>query len=245
MKIQDFITALDAFFDREDMEGAGEYLRYVRRSAEAEGDRRLLFTVLNEMMGYYRKTREEERGLESIAAGLRVMNELGLADRPEGATAILNAATTMKAFGRAEEALSYYDAAAAIYEKAFSPDDYRLAGLCNNRALAMVDLRRYREAEELYRRALAILSRCGGRETDIANTYVNLAHLYDALGRYEEIEQCLENALDTLERITVRDGYYAYTCRKCAPSLGYFGYFEAERELNERADRIYAGNRAG
>ncbi len=243
MNVRDFIQKLDSFFDREDMTGAGEYLRSSRRDAEAAGDKKLLFTVLNEMMGYYRKTGETERGLEAICSGLKLSAELGLDASPAGATAMLNAATTLKAFGRAEEALPYYDSVAGVYEKAFSPDDYRIAGLCNNHALALADVGRYREAEEKYRRALGILLRNEGRDADVANTYVNMAHLYDRFADYERIESCLDAALAVLDGDTLRNGYYAYTCRKCAPSFGYFGYFAAEKELNERADAIYEGNR--
>ena len=77
--------------------------------------------------------------------------------------------------------------------------------------------------------------------SDIANTYVNMAHLYEKLTDYEKIEACLDRAKDALETDPNRNGYYAYTCRKCAPSFGYFGYFLYEKELNERADSIYAG----
>ena len=45
--------------------------------------------------------------------------------------------------------------------------------------------------------------------------------------------------IDAMERDENRNGYYAFTCRKCAPSFGYFGYFVYEKELNERADIIY------
>ncbi len=243
MNVQDFIQKLDSFFDKDDMAGAGEFLRSSRRDAAAEGDKKFLLTVLNEMMGYYRKTREEERGLESVYSGLKLSAELGLDSSSAGATAMLNAATTLKAFGRAEEAIPYYERASAVYESVFSPDDYRIAGLCNNYALALVDVGKYQEAEEKYKRALGILLPCRERTADVANTYVNMAHLYDRLEDYGKIENCLDAALDTLEKDNLRNGYYAYTCRKCAPSFGYFGYFMTEKELNERADAIYEGNR--
>ena len=67
-----------------------------------------------------------------------------------------------------------------------------------------------------------------------------MAHLYEKLEDYEKIEASLNAAKQALEEDSVRNGYYAYTCRKCAPSFGYFGYFAYEKELNERADLIYA-----
>ncbi len=241
MTAKDFIAKLDAYFDREDMVGAGEYLRAVYREAKAEGDDRLLFAVLNEMMGYYRKTGETERGLAAIEEGIALLPVLGIADTAAGATACLNAATTLKAFGRAAEGIPLYEKAEAVYRVTLPAHDPRMAGLCNNLALALVDLGRYEEAETRYEAALAILNRSTGKETDIANTYVNMAHLYEKTEDYEKIEACLERAMEALEAPQEQNGYYAYTCRKCAPSFGYFGYFVYEKELNERADRIYAG----
>jgi hypothetical protein len=40
----------------------------------------------------------------------------------------------------------------------------------------------------------------------------------------------------------VRNAYYAFNCRKCASAFEYYGFFLMKKELEERADRIYAGN---
>jgi hypothetical protein len=37
------------------------------------------------------------------------------------------------------------------------------------------------------------------------------------------------------------DGYYAFVCDKCAPTLEYYGYFDDARRIREEAERIYAG----
>lgn len=198
------------------------------------------------MMGYYRKTGERERGLESIASGLALSSRMSLGDSVPGATAELNAATTLKAFGMADAAIPHYESAEAVYTEILPEYDSRIAGLNNNLALALCDLRRYDEAEKRFGKALTVLSHCPGRECDIANTYVNLAHLYEAEEDYEKTEQCIKTALSVLSSVPDegRDGYYAFTCRKCAPSVGYFGFFAAEKELNETADEIYAHNRS-
>ena len=239
LTVQQFIQTLDTYFDRDDMRSAGTYLRDSLEYACAREDHPLRFAILNEMMGYYRKTGEVERGLVAIEEGLDMIPQLQIDGKVAGATGYLNAATTLKAFGNAKEALPYYEKAEAIFRRELSPSDPRMAGLCNNFALALVDLGRFHEAEGRYREALAILGRSDGKETDLANTYVNMAHLYEKLEDYEAIESCLNYAKDALELDQVRNGYYAYTCRKCAPSFGYFGYFVYEKELNERADGIY------
>lgn len=246
MKTEEFIGQLDRYFERDDMDGASEYLRSVRFEAEKNGDMPLLFAVLNEMMGYYRKTKEQERGLEAVESGLALSARMGLDDGIHGATAQLNAATTLKAFGMADQAIPHYQRAETVYDALLPIYDSRRAGLYNNLALALCDLGRYSEAEGRFAAALDVLSHCPEKECDVANTYVNLAHLYEAVADYEKLEMCINNALSVLDSVTNDrwDGYYAFTCRKCAPSVGYFGFFAAERELNERADVIYAHNRS-
>ena len=236
-----FLAAYDRFFDRADLRGAGICLTDAYEKAKSERDNRFLFTILNEMMGYYRQTGEKERGLAAVYEGLALTAQLGLETTVAGATAYLNAATTLKAFGRAAEGLPYYRKAETLYRRLLPGNDPRIANLCNNMALALVDLSEWREAEEKYTEALSILNRNEGKQKDIANTYVNLAHFYDKREDYEKLEACLKRAAEALDSDPVRNPYYAYTCRKCAPSFGYFGWFLYEKELRDRADRIYAG----
>ncbi len=241
ISVKSFIQSLDNFFACDDMNGAGVFLREIYNMAKVNADNQLLFSVLNEMMGYYRKTGEMAQGLAAIDEGLTLVSEMGLAGQVAGATTFLNAATTLKAFGKAIEALPYYVMAEEIYCRKLSPNDPRMAGLHNNMALALEDVGRDKEAENRYSLALSILNSLDGKETDIANTYVNMAHLYEKREDYESVESCMNCAMDALERDKNRNGYYAYTCRKCAPSFGHFGYFAYEKTLNERADRIYEG----
>ncbi len=242
MNSYEFIIILDKYFECDDMAGAGAYLEDVRSKHKTHDG--FLLTVLNEMMGYYRKTGEEEKGLDAVYSGLSLLSELSLDNTDTGGITMLNAATTLKAFNRQNEAVILYEKAEKVLLSLLSPDDERLAGLNNNMALTLTDLKRYEEAEVRYKTALSVLLKKDGKECDIANTYVNMAELYNILENYDELESCLNSAYEVLNRTVKRDGYYAYTCRKCAPAFGYFGYFAAEKELNERADRIYEGNRA-
>ena len=81
-----------------------------------------------------------------------------------------------------------------------------------------------------------------------AVTWTNLACLEERRQadldiREERIGFCLDRAMEYLDDPAAeRDGYYAFTCRKCAPTFGYFGRFLAKRELEERAEEIYRRN---
>ena len=75
---------------------------------------------------------------------------------------------------------------------------------------------------------------------------MNMASAYEAkLGLLEGdeiITEHLNKAKEILENYPNRDGYYAFVCEKCATVFGYYGHFFYEKELKERAEKIYEGN---
>ena len=234
------IEKLDALFDKNDMAEAGRLLEYWRSEAAALRDRRGELSMESELMGYYRKINDSEKGLRSVSRGLELVRGLNLSDSVSGATVLLNAATTLKAFGRAEEALPLYAETLEIYKEHLPEGDARFGGLFNNRALALADLGRIEEAEASYREALGVMAGVPDGEADMAVTWVNLAHLFEESGDEKKIGECLNAAYALLDTPSLpRNGYYAFVCSKCAPAFGYFGYFVMEEELNRRAKEIY------
>ncbi len=235
---------LDACFAVNDMDGAGRLLEYWEREAVSLGDVSGELSVVNELLGYYRKVGDAERGLRAVARSLELLALLHRENQTDGATVMLNAATTMKAFGNAAEALPLYETVEQVYRQQLPANDSRFAGFYNNKALALVDVARYAEAEDCYRRALAVLQTSGQAEPDSAVTYVNMAHLYEVWFPDAEkaVNECLEQAEQVLYHPHIKqDSYYAFVCSKCAPSYDYFGFFVTAKELRERAKRIYEG----
>lgn len=157
---------------------------------------------------------------------------------------MLNAATTLKAFGFPERAVEFFGEVEAAYSATLSSDDYRMAGLYNNYALALVDVGRLSEAETCYERALSVLEACPNSENEMAVTFCNMAYMYEKTAPDDErIDSVLERAELLLEPPEKkRDGYYAFTASKCASAFEYFGYFVFAAELKRRAEVIYAGN---
>ena len=238
------IRKLDGLFDKNDMDEAGRLLEHWQKEAVALRDRRGELAITSELIGYFRKTGAREKALACVERGVELVDALGLSESVSGATILLNAATTLKAFDLAKDALPLYDRAEAVYEKALAPDDARRGGFLNNKALALSDLGQFEQAESCFLRAVEIMRKVKNGEPDLAVTYVNLAHLYeDWLEEPEQkIRACLDRALELLDRPEVpRNGYYAFVCNKCAPSFGYFGYFLADKDLKQRAESIYAG----
>ena len=238
------IEKLDSYLNKNDYASAERHIVYWIGEAEALGDKRGKLTMLNEYIGLCRKLGKEAEAMKSIEEALPLAKALGFDGTVTMGTTLVNAATAYKAFGKAEKAMPLYEKATVIYEERLPENDAKLGALYNNSALTACDLGDFGRAEELFTKALGIMQNVENGELEMAITYCNLADLTAAKCGVEEgeerIDAYLEKAQELLETKTLpHNGYYAFVCEKCAPTLGYYGYFAAERELKERAREIY------
>ena len=244
ISISRILERLDGHLGRNDYAAAERHLLYWLSESRGACDGRTELLIHNELMGLYRKLGREEDALECARVALSKIDELGVSEQVGSATSYLNAATVYKAFGRAADAMPLFERARSIYERDLDGDDSRLGGLYNNMALALVDLCRFDEANELYSRAVSVMKRTDG-ELEVAITYLNMASAAEAecgiVDADERIQRYLDDAEAIIEACSKRDGYYAFVCEKCASVFGYYGRFFYEKELKERARRIYEG----
>lgn len=239
-----FIDRLDGCFGRNDMKGARECIRFWEAEARRLGDDRGLLAVLNEGVGYYRRTKKKTRALEAMTESLELVEKLGQSESLSGATIFINAATTRSFFGDPEGALELYGRAAACYEKENATLSYEYATLLNNRAAAFEELKRYDEAEADWRKAVEILKQVGFHAGEIAISLIMLAHLtFDRdENSYEQVEALLDEAWEYLNSDDQpKDGNYAYVLKKCAPSLDYFQRPIEAQACRDVAREIYTG----
>ncbi len=234
---------LDAYLAHEEYAAAERHLLYWLSEAETGNDLQGKLTLFNELIGLYRKCGKEAEGLEAVDSALKTLKTLGIEETVTGGTTYLNAATGLKAFGQAEEALPLYRKAIEVYEKELPKDDGRLAGLYNNMALALVDLSLFDEAEEKYEKALTVLTTHPENAGEAAITWLNLADLYHAKFGLEDgdekINACLEKAETLLHAPEIpENAAFAYILEKCAPVFGYYGWFLAEQEFSEMEKTI-------
>jgi tetratricopeptide (TPR) repeat protein len=196
-------------------------------------------------MGLYRKLSRRDEALRCVSAALSKIETLGIEKQVGAATTFLNCATVYKAFGEPQRSIELFETAKAVYEKELDENDSRKGGLYNNMALTLVDLGRYSEADEAYRKAIAIMEKNTGGELEVAITYLNMASAAESelglLDADETIAELLNKARELLENATERDGYYAFVCEKCASVFDYYGQFLYAKELHDRARRIYEG----
>ncbi len=245
ISIDRILSKLDEHLHKNDYASAERHLLYWLTEAVNNNDVRTELLVRNELMGLYRKLSREREALECACAALDKIEKEKIAHQVGAATTFLNAATVYKAFGRAEESLALFLRAREVYERELDVNDARLGGLYNNMALTLVDLGRFREADELYEKAIEVMKNAPNGALEVAITYLNMASAAELelglLMADEKIQKLLDAAEKLLEAHEVQDGYYAFVCEKCASVFGYYGRFVFDAELRERSRRIYEG----
>ena len=230
--------------DRSDWPAAERHLHYWLVEAEAGRDERGQLMLHNELMGFYRKQGNREQAMRHSEQAAALVERLGMADTITAGTTWVNCGTVREAFGDPVSGLVFFEKARENYEKNLPEGDGRLGGLYNNMALALTACGRYREAEDMFRRAIVVMAKQEYGELEQAITWLNMADAAEAEYGAEEgaaaAEAYLDRAAELLDTEGIpRNGYYAFVCEKCAPVFGHYGYFAEEAELKRRAEEIH------
>lgn len=243
ISIDRILARLDEYLHKNDYSSAERHLKYWLDEAIGNNDLKTELLVRNELMGLYRKLCKRQEAIDCATMALDKIYTFHIGHQVGAATTFLNCATVYKAFGMAEKALPLFEKAKEIYEKELEMTDTRLGGLYNNMALALVDLKKFEAANELYKKAILIMQFSKNGSLEVAITYLNMANAAEAeLGALEaedKILSYLDKAEKLIDEYPNKDGYYAFVCEKCASVFGYYGRFAFANELVERARRIY------
>lgn len=244
LNIQNIIGELDNLLSKNDYISACNFLESSIIEAEKLDDNKSLFALYNECIGIYRKTGKKDKCYSYCNKALEITESLHYSKNVSGATAFVNCATAYKAFGEAEKGILFFEKAKRIYEEKLTPNDKRLAGLYNNFALTLTDIKRFDEAISLYEKAISVLSSHEDVQPEEAISYLNMANTIEAKygleNACEKIDSLLDIAAEILDKTEKEnDGNYAFVCEKCSSTFGYYGRFLYEAELKERARKIY------
>ena len=234
----------DSLYDELKYTEIERLLKYWEKEAESLKDTSGELTMLSEQIGLFRKMNDKTKALTSIDKALKLLDSSGLNDSPNAGTIYLNAATTLKAFGELDRAIPCFKKCEELYNKYLEKNDSKYGGLYNNMALAYVDLKDYKTAEDLYLKALDIMSKVENGKLELAITYVNMAQLYFASLDMDEcidkIMDCMNKAYEYLNDPSVnQNGYYAFVASCCIPAFEQFGFGEYKEILQQRVDKIY------
>ena len=236
-----FISRLDGYYEVNDLEGAGRHLEYWEAEARRLGDLRGLLTILNEELGFCRRTSDTDQADRVSTETEKLLNQIA-PDGLSGAVIYVNLATTLSAFGNYEKSLVFYETADELYHKMGAELSYEYAALLNNKASALTGICQTDDAEKCINKAVEILKKIGDHDGEIALSLVTLAHLtYDRdETAVPEVEKILDDAWEFVNSSSItRDSKYAFVLTKCAPS---FRYFKREMEalaMEEVAKEIY------
>ncbi len=237
---------LDSLLKANNYTEAKRLLTYWLNEAEYTGDNNGVLLMQNELMGLCRKLGEKDEALQYANKALEQVSKMNISNNVGAATTYLNSATVCKAFGQPENSIELFERAQAIYEGELAPTDDRLGGLYNNMGLTLVDLKRFREADKLYKKALSVMKSIPDKEPELAITYLNMATAAETehglCGAQSAVREFVEKAIMCLDIGRERtDGNYAFVCEKCASVFEYYGYIDYANSLKERCRRIYEG----
>ena len=175
MDANGFHARLDAYYAAGDVAGAYDYLRAQRDAALQSGDRLLLLTADNALIGHCRENVRFDEVDGYYAEAQECIEALGLHGTHAEATTFLNTATAYCIMGRADRSEALYDAAAAIYSEILQPDDPYMAAVYNNRGLLLRAQGKRGEAYRSFHEAMKVLMRCEDVDAERAATMLNLA----------------------------------------------------------------------
>ena len=242
--IKRIIERFDNLLSYNKIKEAENHMLYWLNEASSLNDIRSEISISNELMGFYRINGNKEKAKHYANSTLDKCNSEYSDDSLTKGTILLNVATVYKFLGHSENALPLYQKALKIYQNILNANDVKFGGLYNNYGLALVDLKMFDEALEMYDKAIRVTYQ-NKEYLDSAITYLNIATLYEQklglLMAEKYIDENLAKAKDLLDREDInRNGYYAFVCEKCLTVFDYYGYFDYAEKLKERKDKIYA-----
>lgn len=248
MNVTEILAIYDAMFGVRSLGEIEGYLAENIAEAKERSEAGVLFTLLNEMVGFCRDTTQREKALGYCGELLALMDIMQLKGSVEYATALLNIANAYRAFGLFEEAQALFEETHKIYCEKVKGGDFSYANLYNNWSLLYQEVENYGKAAEMLTRALNIVDSYAEAIIQQATTRTNLAASLLQIGTEEAYEKAvgyLQEALEIFERDGGRDFHYgaalvamgdACTCKKnYAQAAGYYaqGLMEIEKHVGK------------
>lgn len=225
MDMQNFYNTVDRLFAEKKAAEAEDFMVKALVQAESDGNAAAVFTICNELGGFYRAVSKYEKGLPLYEKALQIIGDLKMEGSSAHGTTLINYATMCTIKGDKEKALQLYEKAADIFTCPGCEADFNLATLYNNMSFVCQDVGDFVRAEKYLLQALGILKTLNDSEIEIAITNTNLASLYTAGGRMKEAKEVLQQAVSLfLENGGDRDVHYA----AAVSALGDLYYLEAD-----------------
>ncbi len=242
MDVDAFFRDYSKVFAQADQEAISAFLQEHIATAEAEGDKHALVTILNEAAGYFRNA---SRYPEAIAAGekaLALLKELGYEDSIAHGTTLLNVATAYRAAGNLAKAMELFISALAALGSLLPADDHRLAALYNNISGIHQEQENWQAAFEMLVKAARIMEKQPEMAEDAAIVLTNLGMILFRLDRAEEASAALNKAEGMFRLAAAQNGegqrpapHYAAALAGLGEAYFRLGEFEKSAQTYEAA----------
>ncbi len=235
MNISRFIEDLDKLYEEKRLKDVEPFFNGSMAQAVEEQDESAQFTILNEMMGFFRDTSQYDKSIKACRQCLELMKKMGIEGSIDYATALQNIANAHRAAGLLQESLDFYKETFQIYENNISADDYRFASLNNNIALLYQEMGDFERAVEHLKKALEIIKKIKGSEIEVATTYSNLAASLLELNKVDEAVELLEKALAIYRKDRIKNFHYSAALSAMAAAQCRLGHYREAVSLYEEA----------
>lgn len=235
MDINQFLETLDKLYEEKRLGDVEPFFNKSLAQAVEENDDSARFTILNEMMGFFRDTSQYEKSINACHQCIEVMKAMGIEGTVDYATSLQNIANAHRAAGLLQESLDFYKEAFRIYEKNIDAGDYRFASLNNNIALLYQEMGDFKKAVEHLEKALSIIEKIEGSQIEVATTYSNLAASLLELDRTKEAIDYLEKALAIYRKDEVKNFHYSAALSAMAAAKCKTGNYQEAIPLYEEA----------
>lgn len=186
---QQFLTQLDQLFATHAAATQVErYLLDSLRTTQQAHDAAGEFTVLNEILGFYRSQGMHEKNIAMVEQLITLAQSMHIEGSEAWTTTLINVATAYRAAGDFEQAKHWYSEALSAAEQTFGSHDRRLAALHNNLSMLYSETGELARAAAELEQALTLITQAStdpSRDIDVASTHTNLALVLAQLDQQE------------------------------------------------------------
>lgn len=235
----------DEYIAKGDIDNALRLLLYWKEDFEKEGNLPSLFTILNELEGFYRRQQKKDECFDILAKIIDVMEKLKIEENKSAIIPYINIATAYSAFSEFEKSYEYFLKAKDLLDK---NDDgcidckYQYASLYNNMSTTLSYLGRYDEAIDCCEKAIRLNDEIPNGKVNSAITYLNEASIIekrDGNVNNSAINENLLKAKNILDDVNIkRDMNYLFAASKCIDSFKHFNDFDYANEIINRIKEI-------
>ena len=209
MDINAILKEIDGYFGEGRPEEADRKLQEYLAQAKKENRPDIQLSLINEIIGMYRVTSRAKEAYQYTVEGLTLIVENHWEGTLSHGTTLLNGATALRAAGESEKAAEFYAEAAEIYAANPNvPGDY-LAGLYTNISQIFQEKGEHEETLSYLDRAEAILEKMPAKGNELATVRFDAVNSLAALGRFDEAEEKMNQALSYYENnLDKHEGHY-------------------------------------